>query len=69
MRRIRKLMAAILLAVAFSFAAPQALADDGPVEMPGTHGAVEMPGESGPVEMPGIVGIIIVIIVSTIPGP
>jgi len=69
MRRLKKLMAGIVLGVALSFGAPQALADDGPVEMPGAHGPVEMPGGGEPTAAPGVVSTIITIIISTIPVP
>lgn len=64
MRKIKKLMGILLLALVATLGAPQAFAGDGAVETPGRtcSGAVETPGLAAPtggaVETPGIARIL-----------
>jgi len=78
MRKIKKLMGIILLALVATLCTPPAFAGDGAVETPGlacpgtleAPGAVETPGlatsSDGAVETPGIVSILVDLVASLI---
>jgi hypothetical protein len=68
MKRMKKLVAIVLMAMVLGVGAPAAFAD-GPVETPGvtTSGPVETPGvtTAGPVETPGQTLIDILVLLAT----
>ena len=72
MRKIKKLMGILLLALVVAMSTPPAFAGDGAVETPGLTcpGAVETPGLAAPtdgaVETPGLVQIILDLMISLI---